>query len=59
MSISLDRLAQGVQKAERETLPKMDALDTIVCSIGHKQLIKEKAKVRFFCNFIIIIMNLT
>ncbi|XP_066249145.1 eIF-2-alpha kinase GCN2 isoform X1 [Euwallacea similis] len=45
ISISLDRLVQAIQKQDKEELPKMEALDAIVCSVGSKQLIKEKTKI--------------
>ncbi|CAG9763995.1 unnamed protein product [Ceutorhynchus assimilis] len=45
ISISLDKLVQAVQKEESEDMPRLDALDAIVCSVGSKQLIKEKTKI--------------
>lgn len=45
ISIWLDKLVQVVQKHDSKDLPKIDNLDAIVCSIGSKQLIKEKMKI--------------
>lgn len=45
ISISLDKLVQAVQKQESDDVPKLDAQDVIVCSVGAKQLIKEKTRI--------------
>lgn len=38
-------MVQVVQKHDSKDLPRIDNLDAIVCSIGSKQLIKEKMKI--------------
>ncbi|XP_050296030.1 eIF-2-alpha kinase GCN2 isoform X2 [Anthonomus grandis grandis] len=45
ISISLDKLVQAVQKQDNEPLPKLNALDVIVCSVGCNQFVQEKAKI--------------
>ncbi|KAJ8980157.1 hypothetical protein NQ317_014652, partial [Molorchus minor] len=45
ISIALDRLVQALQKEQSEELPKINFLDVVVCSVGSKQMTKEKTKI--------------
>ncbi|VEN50557.1 unnamed protein product, partial [Callosobruchus maculatus] len=45
ISFSLDKLVQAIQKEQSDDLPKMDPVDVVVCSVGFKQMVKEKTKI--------------
>ncbi|KAF7284929.1 hypothetical protein GWI33_017408 [Rhynchophorus ferrugineus] len=45
ISISLDKLVQAIQREELEEPLRLDPLDTVVCSIGSNELLKEKTRI--------------
>nr|CAI5825581.1 unnamed protein product [Callosobruchus analis] len=45
ISFSLDKLVQAILKEQSHDLPKMDPVDVVVCSVGFKQMVKEKTKI--------------